>query len=294
MPALIAVDWGTTNRRVYAVETDGTVSHRDADGQGILSVAAGGFAGEVDAIRRQYPGVPVLMAGMVGSDRGWANVPYVPCPADLDALAQGMHWMEPGAVGIVPGVSYRADTRADVMRGEEVQYLGALAAGDILPDGIACHPGTHVKWAELANGCIQRFRTVMSGELFALLQKHSILSGMIADDSAEPTGPAFLAGVAHGFETPDLAAELFQVRARVLLGALPKADASPYVSGLLVGDDLRIGLGRGRADVVPVIGAPHLTALYAAALTAIGRTPQVIDGEAAFIAGIRALAEKVL
>ena len=290
-PALVAVDWGTTNRRVYALDAAGAVLGRETDGLGVTSVPADGFEAEVASIRARWPGAPLLLAGMVGSDRGWTQVPYVACPAGLSEIIAGLHWIEPGQVAIVPGLAFSADTRADVMRGEETQYFGAVAMGALAPDGLACHPGTHVKWAELADGRIARFRTVMSGELFALIRKHSILSAMIQSD-AVGSGPVFAAGVAHGLGTGDIAAELFQVRARVLLGKLPAADAGDYVSGLLIGDDLRIGLGRLRADVVPVIGAPNLTALYAVALAVAGRQAVEVDGEAAFIAGIRAIAKE--
>ncbi len=283
MTALIAVDWGTSNRRIFTLDAEGAVLDRRADDLGILNCHD--FRGEVAAIRAAAQGAPVLMAGMIGSNRGWVEVPYVAAPAGLAAIAAGIKQVEPG-VGIVPGVSWQDGISADVMRGEEVQIVGALALG-LIGDGLASHPGTHGKWVEVVNGCIARFRTVMTGDIFAALKAKSILSDLLAHEAG--TGDAFVAGVDHGLAQTDLTAELFTVRARVLLGAAAAADAASYVSGLLMGSEVRIGLGRLRADVVPVIGSPELAERLAIALGRAGREARIVDGEAAFVAGIRAI-----
>lgn len=285
MAALIAVDWGTSNRRVFTLDADGGVLERRSDDLGVLNCKD--FKGEVDAIRRAAGGAAVLMAGMVGSNRGWVEVPYVHAPAGLAEIAGGVQWIEPG-VGIVPGVAWSDGPAADVMRGEEVQIAGALALG-LIGDGLAAHPGTHGKWIEVEDGRIARFRTVMTGDVFAALTAKSILSDLLAHPAA--TGDAFVAGVDHGYNQTDLTAELFSVRARVLLGRARAEDASSYVSGLLIGSEVRIGLGRLRTDVVPVIGTPELTERLAIALGRAGRTARIVDGEAAFVAGIRAIHE---
>ena len=114
----IAVDWGTTNRRAYRLAGDGALSDEMEDGLGILSVESGGFPDSVRTIRERLGDLPMLMAGMIGSNRGWVEAPYVPCPAGLDELAARLVWAEPGRVAIVPGVSLDRGGEADVMRGE--------------------------------------------------------------------------------------------------------------------------------------------------------------------------------
>ena len=283
MGSFVAVDWGTSNRRTYFVAADGSLGATIEDDHGILNCSD--FPAEVAAIRAQAGDLPILMAGMVGSNRGWVEVPYVAAPAGLEAIAAGVRWVEPG-VGIVPGVSFDDGTAADVMRGEEVQLLGALTLG-LIGDGLAAHPGTHGKWVEIEGGCVMRFRTVMTGDIFAALKARSILSDLLAHPAS--TGDEFVAGVDHGLANTDLTAELFTTRARVLLGKARPEDASSYVSGLLIGNEVRIGLGRQRADVVPLIGEPQLTARFAIALTRAGRSSRVIDGDTAFVAGMRAV-----
>jgi 2-dehydro-3-deoxygalactonokinase len=287
----IAVDWGTTNRRAWRIAADGTVEAEMEDAKGVLSVAAGGFPAAVAEIRARLGDGPLLMAGMVGSNRGWIEAPYVPCPAGLPELAQNLIWAEPRAIAIVPGVSMVSDTRADVMRGEEVQILGAFGEGLIPANAIVCHPGTHNKWIKLEDGRIAGFRTVMTGEIFSLLAKHSILSDLLQGEAA--AGPAFEAGVRHGYDQGDVTAELFSVRARVLLGKAAREDAASYTSGLLIGADLRVGLEFSGAGTVVVMGRPDLTGLFAAALALVGRPAQELEGEMAFLCGTRHLAELV-
>ena len=283
--AFVAVDWGTTNRRAWRI-AGGVATPLLSDDRGILGVTD--FAAAVAEIRALAPGLPLLMAGMIGSNRGWREVPYVPAPATLAMVAAAVDWVEPG-VGIVPGVSFVDGAFADIMRGEEVQLLGACALAAVECDGLVCHPGTHTKWVEMEGGAIVRFRTVMTGDVFAALAHKSILSDLLAHDA--PVDAAFVAGVDHALANTDLTAELFSARARVVLGLAPAASASSYVSGLLVGSDVRTGLGRLRADVVPVLGSPALTARFAAALARAGRHAEEHDGDAAFIAGMIAIAE---
>jgi 2-dehydro-3-deoxygalactonokinase len=286
----IAVDWGTTNRRGYLLDPDGRLTDEMEDESGILSVPAGGFPAAVAELRARLGDRPLLLAGMVGSNRGWIEAPYVPCPAGAAELAAHIIWAEEGRTAIVPGLSFLNDRRADVMRGEEVQMFGALAAGSVAPDALVCHPGTHNKWVTIEGGRVTRFRTVMTGELFSLLKERSILSDLL-QASEVTAGAAFEAGVLHGLSDEDLTAELFSVRARVLLDQAEREDAASYASGLLIGTDLRTGLRQASEGEIVVMGRPELTALYSAALKVAGWATREVDGEEAFLAGARALAE---
>ena len=89
---VIFVDWGSSNRRCYKCEGD-TIIDEIASGPGALSVAPSDWEGHVAEIRSSLncgEDTLVLMAGMVGSNRGWIEVPYVPCPAGLGELAAGL------------------------------------------------------------------------------------------------------------------------------------------------------------------------------------------------------------
>jgi 2-dehydro-3-deoxygalactonokinase len=285
----IAVDWGTTNRRGYLLDAGGRLVDEMEDDQGILSVPSGGFPAAVAQLRERLGERPMLMAGMIGSNRGWVEARYVPAPAGAEEIAASMIWAEPGRAAIVPGVSFSDAGDADVMRGEELQMVGALAAGLMPPDALVCHPGTHNKWVVVEGGRIVSFRTVMTGELFNLLREHSILSDLLKGEAENRA--AFEAGARHGLANDDLAAELFSIRARVLLGKARREDAASYASGLLIGSDIRIGLRSAPPGEIVVMGRPELTGLFARALGVAGRQSLKVDGEEAFLAGARKLAE---
>ena len=287
---MIAVDWGTTNRRAYRLDPAGKCIEEFEDSKGVLAVPSGGFPDAVAEIRERLGDLPLLLAGMIGSNRGWVEAPYVSCPAALEDIAGKLVWAEERAA-IVPGVSYLSGDRADVMRGEEVQLLGGIASGEVPADGLVCHPGTHNKWVRVDGGRIASFRTVMTGELFNLLKQHSILADLIG--GPVEVGDSFRAGVRHGLDHDDLTADLFAVRARVLLGAGSREGAASYASGLLIGADVKVGLEGGSEQPVVVMGRPDLCLLYSAALAEAGCGAIELDGEQSFLAGITRIAEMI-
>lgn len=280
----VAVDWGTTNRRVFAIE-DGRVVATERDDRGAAAVED--FPAEVAAIRARHGDHPLLLAGMVGSNIGWRAMPYVPAPAGLAEVAAAVAEVATG-VRIVPGVSYRDGARGDVMRGEEVQLLGAVAAGLVPADALLCQPGTHCKWATMAQGRIAAFVTAMTGELFALLRGHGLLARQLT--GAVSDGAAFRDGVAEGARG-DLAASLFGIRAAALLGMRDDADAAAHASGLLIGADVAQRLAQARHDIVHILADPALGALYAAAIETLGARAAIVDSTAAFVAGITRIQE---
>jgi 2-dehydro-3-deoxygalactonokinase len=286
----IGVDWGTTNRRAYRIDASGKCAEEFEDGKGVLSVAQGGFPDAIAEIRARLGDLPLLLAGMIGSNRGWVEAPYVPCPADIDALVKGLVWAGEREA-IVPGVSYRAEGRADVMRGEEVQLFGAAAENLIDRTALICHPGTHNKWVLMRRGEIENFRTVMTGELFNLLKQHSILADLLSHEVS--ANDAFREGVQQGLDDAALPAELFSIRARALLDGARREDAASYTSGLLIGTDVRIGLSYPTAARIVVMGRPELTRLYAAAIAVAHQETVELDGERCFLAGARKIAEMI-
>lgn len=290
----IAVDWGTTNRRAWRIAPGGGVEEGFADASGILAIAAGGFPDAVASLRQRLGDLPMLMGGMIGSDRGWRAVPYVPCPADVPSIAAGIQWIDP-RTGIVPGVAQERRDAPDVMRGEEVQIIGALALGRLPRDALVCLPGTHAKWVRLVNGRIVGFATWMTGEFYALIRDHSILAPQLGGETrAVPNsgpGPGFAAGVVASAEGDPLG-QLFRIRAAQMLDA-PMADAPGYASGLLIGAEVRAALALMHGEAPCLIGRPDLTARYAAAIAQVcgpaQPEPRMIDGDTAFRAGIGAL-----
>ena len=282
----LAVDWGTTNRRIFLIE-DGRIAHSERDDLGVTSTPD--FPAEVAAIRARLGDLPMLLAGMAGSNIGWRMAPYVPVPADISDVAKSLLTIDERTL-IVPGLSVMADARPDVMRGEEVQLLGAALAGLVPDNALLAQPGTHCKWAELKGGRVTGFVTTMTGELFALLRAHGLLAAQLGGEVK--LGDAFCAGLEEG-RRRDLTAALFSIRAAKMLGLRDDIDAASYASGVLIGNDVAVRLHESAYDTVHILADPILGSLYGAAVEAQGRSARLVDSHAAFAAGIVAIARQL-
>jgi len=289
-PRLVAVDWGTTSLRGALLDEAGKVLAEKGAPLGILNVPGGNFAGTFTAQFSEWmkePGSLCLISGMAGSRQGWREAPYAACPAGLTDLTQRLHWIEPGRIAIVPGLSVEQGGVPDVMRGEEVQIFGALRLTG-LADGLFVLPGTHNKWVTVSGGRVTGFRTYMTGEFYGLLTQHSILSRTTEAD-APLDEAAFLDGVKRANNGDGLLHNAFGARALALFERLAPAPSASYLSGLLIGEELRAQLP---AREVVLIGAPALTARYALALKQAGVATRTLGAEATW-AGLAAVGEKV-
>lgn len=276
-PALIAVDWGTSALRGALLAADGTVLALHAAPRGLLSVPPGGWQAAFDAEFgpwcAAHPGLPVLLAGMVGSRQGWAEAPYAACPAGLADVARQLLWLQPGRMAIVPGLCTDVDGVPDVMRGEETQVFGALQALPTLLADATVHtlvlPGTHSKWVQVAGGHITGFTTHMTGECYALLRQQSILARMLPADDADLDTAAFDAGVAQAQRPGGLLHHLFSVRTLALFQRASGAALASRLSGLLIGEELRAQALPTGAPVT-VLASPALAPRYQRALAQCG------------------------
>jgi 2-dehydro-3-deoxygalactonokinase len=287
---MIAVDWGTSSLRAYRVGEGGEVRDKRSAPLGILSVQDNRFA---EALEGQIGDwldageAPVVMSGMIGSRQGWKEAPYAQCPAGLPEIAAAMVRVEWNgrSAWIAPGLTCRDESGvADVMRGEEVQILGAL---DLLAESNAwiCLPGTHSKWAQVQAQRIVRFATHMTGEVFAVMKAHSILGRMMSDGELDLH--AFDAGLRRARDHGGLLHHLFGARTRGLFGELDKTQSADYLSGLLIGHELR-SIPQ-QSGVVYVLGAETLAQLYVHALRTQGYEPRLLDSDAA-VTGLSRLA----
>lgn len=285
-PSWIAVDWGTSNLRAFAIGPAGVLAEA-ASGDGMGTLARDGF--EPALLRLIEPWlsgpVEVIACGMAGSRQGWHEAPYraVPCaPVDATTLT----WVPTGdarlRLRIVPGLKQASP--ADVMRGEETQIAGVLALRRGF-DGVLCLPGTHSKWVHVSAGEVVSFQTCMTGELFALLSGQSVLRHGMAGEGFDEA--SFDAALSDALSRPErLAARLFGIRAEGLLSGLAPAAARARLSGLLIGIELAATKPYWLGQPVTIIGADRLSGLYARALAAQGVAAQAIPAAEATLAGL--------
>jgi 2-dehydro-3-deoxygalactonokinase len=294
----VAIDWGSTRFRAYRVEGGG-VTDRITSSRGILSTApaelAATLVAELAPWRSFIEGerVPVLMAGMVGSHRGLRDAGYQRLPIFLDALtSEQVDVTTPLAtkVSIRPGLAIADGDEYDVMRGEELQLLGAFR---MRPASLYVFPGTHSKWVpiEQASGRaqIRTFSTMMTGELYAWLVEKSFVCRGLPETTRWDDG-AFLRGVDQSRKAKDIIEEIFRTRARWLLGGVEPEVAPSYLSGLLIGHELVAMTGRHPVvgDLV-IVGAERLAALYQRAAQHLALACTLIGDEAAILEGFRSL-----
>jgi 2-dehydro-3-deoxygalactonokinase len=291
----IAVDWGTTNLRVWAMEHRGVLAEAVSD-DGMGRLDRDGF--EPALLRLIGPWLQdgkrteVVACGMVGSRQGWHEAPYrsVPCaPLEPAALVAAPTRDARISVRLVPGL--KQTSPADVMRGEETQIAGVLA---LTPgyDGIICLPGTHSKWAHVSAGEVVSFQTFLTGEMFALLSQASVLRhGMVGDGWDEA---AFDEGLSDALSRPErIGARLFGIRAEGLIAGLSAAAAKARLSGLLIGMELAAARPYWLGQVVTLVGSEGLARSYARALRTQGVEPRMVSGTEAVLAGLQAARAKV-
>ncbi|MDB5743678.1 MAG: 2-keto-3-deoxygalactonate kinase [Polaromonas sp.] len=293
MTRLLAVDWGTSSLRAALIDPDGNVLDERAFPRGILSVAAGEFPAVFAECFGDWmaPGTLCLISGMAGSRQGWREAPYCPCPAGFGDIADRLEWVEPGRIAIVPGLSIEKHGVPDVIRGEETQVFGALQLLG-LDNARLVLPGTHSKWVRVAERRVTDFSTWMTGEIYALLRQHSILARMLPEnDSQPPDAEAFGQGVAYALHGPGLLHTAFSARTLALFNRI-QTDALPsYLSGLVIGEELKSQRLQG-GDTVVVMGSEALTERYGQALAQLGVTAQPL-GDNATWRGLRAIADSL-
>jgi 2-dehydro-3-deoxygalactonokinase len=276
---LIGIDWGTSSLRAARIAADGTVLEERASTRGILQVAQGSFASVLQETCADWlaSGPLCLVSGMAGSRQGWQEAPYCPCPAGFKELAAALSWIEPGRIAVVPGLSYSFFDTPDVMRGEEVQVIGAM---DLLQlqEGTFVLPGTHSKWVRVYEDRVQSFATFMSGEVYALLRQHSILARTMPAEDGPFDAAAFLRGVHHAQQGRSLLHSGFSARTLALFERMPAEALPSYLSGLVIGEELRARALHGLHVVV--IGSPALSHRYALALEALGCASRSLGSEA--------------
>ncbi len=288
----LGVDWGTTHLRLWALDAGGAVlAARRSDsgmarlqGPGDFEAALLDLGGDLLAPDRA---TPVIVCGMAGSRQGWAEAPYVAAPCAPPTLASAVRAPAEDPrldVRLLPGVKRQGP--ADVMRGEETQVAGFLAREPKF-DGVLCMPGTHSKWVHISAGEIVSFQTFLTGELFALLSRRSVLRHAVAESGWE--AEAFTAALDEAMSRPAaIGAQLFALRAEALLEGLAPQAARARLSGLLIGLELAAARPYWLGQQVAVLGAETPGEAYVTALSAQAVPTRRVDAGELALEGLRA------
>jgi len=299
-PAYVAVDWGTSSFRLWLIGEDRSILAERRSGEGMTTAAQTGFAkvlqAHLDAISAP-DALPVIVCGMAGARQGWVEAGYIDTPTSLAAILTGAVAVPEQArdVRILPGLAQRSHQVPDVMRGEETQLLGAIAA-DAKGEQLVCMPGTHSKWVRVLDGRVTGFSTFMTGELFDVITKHSILSHAVAGAADMPADTkAFEAALKAALDKPALVTNLlFTARSGQLLNGLSAVGARALISGTLIGAEIAGALSlAGQNAAITLVASGRLQALYEDAFRALSLNYKTIDADAAVRRGLSAAAEAI-
>lgn len=292
--AFVAVDWGTTHFRAWAVDRSGVSIDSRQSSQGMSTINAADYGTILESHMHQFgaaPDVPVVVCGMAGSRQGWREAAYLSVPCQLASLAQGATRFDNAGrpIAILPGVAQRTPSTPDVMRSEETQVHGLVSQGFV--DAEVCMPGTHTKWVRVAHGAITGFHTAMVGDLFSVLQSQTILQHSVQGGSVDAAGDAFASGVKDALNAPQsVLPSLFQLRAGGLLFGTDANATVSRLSGLLIGLDIAaIARCEQQTSHVHLVGGNALGTAYHTALTIAGMSVDEHDGAALALAGLVAM-----
>ena len=285
----IAVDWGTSTLRAWLMGEDGQVLESLRSSSGMSLLRSHEFEGVLVRLLEPYlthEVTPVLCCGMVGAREGWMETAYrlVPCQTDLIEHANVVETSDKRLkVWILPGLSQTSPS--DIMRGEETQIAGYLMRS---PDffGTICLPGTHTKWAQVSAKEVVSFRTFLTGEMFEILTKHSILRFNLETDIWNED--AFLEAVNDALSAPQhFSSRLFKIRADTLLNEMCAATARARLSGYTIGLELAGARAYWLGQQLALIGESPLCTLYQNALREHGVTCRVHEGDEMVLEGLK-------
>jgi 2-dehydro-3-deoxygalactonokinase len=310
----VFVDWGSTNFRAFLMRDGQVIDRRAAGGGGTLKgfVSATAetrandysrfFVDQLGDWLKEYPQAPVYICGAVGGREGWVETQYSVAPAGFAELRRNLHKLTAGQLGHAAGRDIyiatgctiaHPDGRHDVIRSEEVKSLGA-ARHLKLSEALLCIPGTHCKWVQIANDRIICFETALAGEVFAILSEHGALAAVIRGEpvTQQPDFASFDGGLELAGKGLDLLTDLWQVRAQKLRSDKPPASLRAYLSGILLGHELRQmeKFFPGKPPAVLLADAGSRQEYYRRAFAHFNwRIGAEVDSETAVHAGLSAL-----
>jgi len=290
---IVLADWGTSALRVWALDRQARLLDERRLDRGMATMPRDDYGRELDRLLMAMgvPGdIPVLICGMAGAAQGWQEAPYLDISIDFASLAdRAIHIAgQDRDIRILPGIAQRDSHNPDVLRGEETILHGLVCAG--MQEGVVCLPGTHSKWARIAGGRLAGFRTMMTGEMFAIVGERSILRHTVTSDGWSDDD--FIAAVREAHVAPTTAfTGLFGLRAGPLLSADEAPHGASRLSGLLIGAELSICLADHQPLYLAATGA--LATRYATALGCLDIDFVMTDADQAVRTGLFDLASRI-
>jgi 2-dehydro-3-deoxygalactonokinase len=191
------------------------------------------IAGALSQLKQDVTNLPILLSGMASSTIGIQELPYGEFPFTWNVNDIPLHKIERDEflnhpLYLVSGLK----TESDIMRGEETILLGCKPD---LRESVYIFPGTHSKHIFVIDAIATDFKTYMTGELFNVMSTYSVLKNSVARGESPD---AFAQGVRDA-KHKNLLHALFLVRSHYVLGKTSPAENYQYLSGLIIGTELK-------------------------------------------------------
>jgi len=259
----IAVDWGTSTFRAYLVqnnEVSDTIETKD----GMKFVKSHLFEQTLLTLIDRWLDndkiTEILASGMVGSKQGWEEAPYQKTPCNLKSLNYITPSLKDNRISLKIFSGVCQINQPDVMRGEETQIAGFLNENPNF-NGSICLPGTHSKWVEIKNNNIIKFKTFMTGELFEIISKNSVLIHSVKAEKIDKM--ELLKSVDEILQKPELFSNaLFQLRADDLINSKDHTIYKSRLSGYLLAIELLGSMEFWKNNDIILIGNQDLIEMY--------------------------------
>ena len=262
MAEWIALDWGTSSFRAYLVR-DKFILDKISTNDGMKFVSKANFKNilikNICVWLKSYNIKTILVSGMVGSKQGWVEVPYKKCPCSVLKLNfTKIKISKKINVIILSGISQQRPD--DVMRGEETQIAGYLLKNKFF-EGSICLPGTHSKWVQILDMKIIKFNTFLTGELFEIIKKNSILCHNLNSNKIDEK--IVLKSAKNIMVDPSFFTnKLFNIRAKGLLRDTSDIENNSILTGYILAMEIIASKSYWENKDVILIGSKKLNRLY--------------------------------
>lgn len=253
----ISCDWGTSNFRIRMVELPGfKILAEVKNNRGVADFNSAGsneFENHLKEALKQLDkqldisisNEPLMISGMASASIGWKELPYAELPVSIGAsglICENLPEILYAEFKLMPKLISGLKTGFDVMRGEEVELMGLLSREEVSNYLDTCRvilPGTHSKHIVVKDKQVLDFNTHMTGELFELMSKHSVLKhsfkpmefdrSFLESAFAEGVEMVMKSGVSENF---------FKVRSLSLLKGATAHWCYNFLSGLCIGNEM--------------------------------------------------------
>ena len=258
----VALDWGTSNFRAYLMDNNNVIDQVSTQ-EGMKFIDQNEFEKilikNIDAWNNKFDIKVIIASGMVGAKQGWIEVPYINSPCDIrNVNFKTFKILDDANIHILSGVSQF--NPSDVMRGEETQIAGFLL-NNVDFNGSICLPGTHSKWVNMNSYNIQEFTTFLTGELYEIVKKYSILNHSL--NTTELDDEIVKSSAKLVIENPSfISNKLFEIRADNLLKNSNQTSNNSKLVGYLLGIELSGSRTYWEDKDLVIIGSSNLNKYY--------------------------------